>query len=687
MMRGAPGDTQIHGAKALCNLTCDEDCASLLLKTGHVSDFVVIAILRTNSPLIKEICSQSLFNLLHHEKYRNEMVETGVLWALMKLSKLESKQTQNICAKVLFNFSCYDSMQERIMEHGVGRLLGIAQSKNSDGVDVEDSQTKQFCAGALCNLAFRPEAGALYAKGGAIDFMKDLMEEDDEDNEMYCATILYNLSHCDISSRVSLVQENAVPLIVNLSRSGKHRTIVASLGSSYNLSLCMEARKEMVSENLVPAIMSCVGHTSDMDLVCLGMASLYHLTCDARGHDAESCVHLVGTGCAGSVVDVLSKHGGNRTVSTLCSRVLLNMAMDGPSRPRMVEAGILEAVSNFQGIGGEELANGTKIFSLLANCEEALEEIVGHGTFDFYCEHMLAEGKSEGGSAGRGKLLLLSQVFLNVALSPSCRLPLISKPYFESCLSSCSLKSDALNLNVVGTIKLLVEDVASKETVMRTSAAGILSRISQSTSSPDCKHLCGKILNGMSGRRSTVTYSEGSIVAVLSTFVEEDPDEVPYRVRAEVVEVKEVVPVEVRENITVPKIDYNKLEPSWDTHSQVGNKEVKPLKKTPPMQAVVLHPPKVFTLQTNGTFEKIRVEGLGKLLLDNIDLVSDDEDGGTVGGGGGRKKGNVEGPSVPPPEVKVGEEEEEEKKDDGFQFTSLKLDMGGLGGFVEGDED
>jgi hypothetical protein len=33
------------------------------------------------------------------------------------------------------------------------------------------------------------------------------------------------------------------------------------------------------------------------------------------------------------------------------------------------------------------------------------------------------------------------------------------------------------------------------------------------------------------------------------------------------------------------------------------------------------------------------------------------------------------------------EEEEEEKKDDGFQFTSLKLDMGGLGGFVEGDED
>ena len=81
MMRGAPGETQIHGAKALCNLTCDEECARLLLKTGHVSDFVVIAILRTNSSLIKEICAQSLFNLLHHESLREEMVDSGVLWA------------------------------------------------------------------------------------------------------------------------------------------------------------------------------------------------------------------------------------------------------------------------------------------------------------------------------------------------------------------------------------------------------------------------------------------------------------------------------------------------------------------------------------------------------------------------------------------------------------------------------
>ena len=68
--------------------------------------------------------------------------------------------------------------------------------------------------------------------------MKELMDVDDDDNEMYCATILYNLSHCDIEARLNIVHENAVPLLINLAKSTKERTIIASLGSSLLLSLC-----------------------------------------------------------------------------------------------------------------------------------------------------------------------------------------------------------------------------------------------------------------------------------------------------------------------------------------------------------------------------------------------------------------------------------------------------------------
>ena len=125
-------------------------------------------------------------------------------------------------------------MQQKIMEHGVPRLLAIATTHDAE---IEDPQTKQFCAGALCNLAFRPEAGGLYAKGGAIGFLKELMDVENDENEMYCSTILFNLSHCEIEARLMLVHEGAVPLLINLSRSDKQRTIIACLSSCYNLTL------------------------------------------------------------------------------------------------------------------------------------------------------------------------------------------------------------------------------------------------------------------------------------------------------------------------------------------------------------------------------------------------------------------------------------------------------------------
>ena len=486
------------------------------------------------------------------------------------------------------------------------------------------------------------------------------------------------------------MHEKAVPLIVNLSRSEKQRTVIASLGSSYNLSLCVEARKEMVLEDLVPAVMSCVEHAETMDLVCLGIASVYHLTCDRKGHDKESCLHLGVTGCTKRIVGAVVKHGGEKMVSRLCSRILLNMALEDENHETMVEEGVLEAVKAFQALGGEELDNATKIFSVLANSEAVLASLVDHDAFDTYCMHML-ERREKGGEDDMEKLLVLSQVFLNVSLVNVCRVSLESKSYFEKVLSSCSLKSEILNMNVVGCIKVLTEDLKVKEMIMKTSAAGILSKVSQATSNTECKGLCGKILNGMSGRRSTVTYSEGSIVAVLSTFVEQDPDEVPYEVKPGKILVDELVPEEdAGSKVEIPKIKYNALSPSWDTQRQVGNKLLKPLKKTAPMQAVVLAPPQVFTLQTNGTFEKIAVDGLGKLLLDNIDLVSDNEAEIGEGGGPRRRSKRVAPPNVPPPgmiSIEGGAEGEGEKKDDGFQFKSLKLDMGGLGGFKEDDEE
>ncbi|GMI03488.1 hypothetical protein TrVE_jg11858 [Triparma verrucosa] len=467
MMRGAPGETQIHGAKALCNLTCDEECSRLLLKTGHVSDFVVIAILRTNSPLIKEICSQSLFNLLHHESLRDQMVETGVLWAILKLSKLDSKQTQNICAKVLFNFSCYDNMKQKIMEHGVPRLLSIATIHDAE---LEDPETKQFCAGALCNLAFRPEAGALYAKGGAIGFMKELMDVEDDDNEMYCATILYNLSHCDIDSRLTLVNEDAVPLLINLMKSTKERTIIASLGSSLLLSLCIPARADMVSENLAPALIRCISGTDNLVLVTLGISSLYHLTCGKDSHDSATVVELVSQdGVVAGVCGIAAKYKGEELIVKICSRILLNFALEDVNHSSMVEEGVLETIQMFQSMSGEVLSNARKTFSVFSNTAKILPTLLNHTTFDTYCTQMLSFGDIS-------NLTYLSQFLYNTSLSPTCCLPLVQKPYYESCIIGTSLKTPLMNTLCVKTIKTMVDSSHSNELMLKSNCAGVLSR-------------------------------------------------------------------------------------------------------------------------------------------------------------------------------------------------------------------
>jgi len=681
MMRGAPGDTQIHGAKALCNLTCDLGCAGLLLEKDHVSDFVVIAILRTNSSLIKEICSQSLFNLLHHVEYRERMVEKGVLWALIKLSKLDSRETQKICARMLFNFSCYEHMQERIMEHGVPRLLAIATTHDAD---IEDSETKQFCAGALCNLAFRPEAGGLYAKGGAIGFLKELMDVQNDDNEMYCSTIMFNLSHCEIEARLMLVHEGAVPLLINLSRSEKQRTIVACLSSCYNLTLNMDARKEMVRDDIAPPILNCLDHTQDLVLIELGLASLYHLSVNDKHHDAQSCVHMVqGDHVVGFVVRMYEKFGQkSEIVGKLCSRVLLNLALEVDNHKEMVAGGVLEICGKFlKSSCDEERKNVRKLMSFLGNSDGVLKEVLTHPSFDEFTSQMFELG-------GDYELLVMSQMFLNFALQKDCCKSLLKKKYFEKFLVAFSLKSEELNWNVVKVIKLMVENKDSKPGLLKTGCAGIMSRVSQATKDQVLFKLCGKILNGMSSRKSTVTYSEGSIVAVLSTFEEPDYDEEEMVIKSAKVEVEEEQSVVI--DCVVGKIAYDAIDPTWSLFEVKGEKEKKKLSEEQQLPVATLAPPKVFTLQTNGQFEKVEVPNLGKVILPDIELVSDGEESGeeleeaeeeeggmgpeVESGGEGNVEGLGEGVFM-----ELSEDKEEEEGEGGGVFLELSGDRGGEG--------
>ena len=126
--------------------------------------------------------------------------------------------------------------------------------------------------------------------------------------------------------------------------------------------------------------------------------------------------------------------------------------------------------------------------------------------------------------------------------------------------------------------------------------------------------------------------------------------------------------------MNIPNISHDKIDPTWSTFLETGTNDVRDLPENPPLQTSVLSPPRVFTLQTNGDFNKIEVPGLSKIILADIELVSDDEEGSALRRESRRRER---------------EEKEEEKKEEAkteMVMPSLMGEgLGGFGGFSEGD--
>ena len=158
---------------------------------------------------------------------------------------------------------------------------------------------------------------------------------------------------------------------------------------------------------------------------------------------------------------------------------------------------------------------------------------------------------------------------------------------------------------------------------METGCAGILSRISRHAEDQLIVNMCGQILNSMSTNNtsSTVAYSEGSIVAVLSMFEErhheEDIDVVPAQIT---ILGSEIVSLLIVDEVTVPEFEHEKIDPTWDKYLQGGDKVVNALVESKEMVKHVIEPRQIYQLQTAGDFEKIE-HIRGKLELSSATLI------------------------------------------------------------------
>ncbi|KAF4321192.1 hypothetical protein BBO99_00005196 [Phytophthora kernoviae] len=229
MMRCGVEDIQIYSAVALCNLAVEPPAAKpvgvrYVWKEGTVPDFIVNALLRINSDSTKEICARALFNLLTHDELRAAHIKDGVLYALVKLARLESVEIRTLCVAALYNLSCDPALAETLMELKVAQVI----TKLCE-MEFSSQEIHRRLAACLTNLASEPKppsgkkpaASDIAASGGpssmavrlvesgALVALLVLCEHADPPTRHACAAALFFLSvyrvNCEAMAALGLV--------------------------------------------------------------------------------------------------------------------------------------------------------------------------------------------------------------------------------------------------------------------------------------------------------------------------------------------------------------------------------------------------------------------------------------------------------------------------------------------------
>jgi hypothetical protein len=106
MMRSGLIAAQDNIVDAFRTLCCYSECSKLLLERDLLSDFIVVALLRSSSARIKTACCESLYNMLSQsEGIRHELVRGDLWWAVMRLTKTDVERIRKVCCSALLNLS------------------------------------------------------------------------------------------------------------------------------------------------------------------------------------------------------------------------------------------------------------------------------------------------------------------------------------------------------------------------------------------------------------------------------------------------------------------------------------------------------------------------------------------------------------------------------------------------------
>ncbi|TYZ68383.1 hypothetical protein PybrP1_005643, partial [[Pythium] brassicae (nom. inval.)] len=251
VMRTGLHEAQVCAAIALCNLATERgQLPRRLWRDATTDDFIVITLLRVNSEQTKAICAKALFNLLAHDDTRDEMVREGVLYALIKLARLDSEDIRDLSLRSIYNISLAPAKALQLLEMEIVRVLAKMYQPEFS------KELKRMLCGILSNLSSVPgghERRLLLE--GALGVLKSLAKVRDPETKVYVANILYNLS-CRADVAEQLVRDEAGVLVILAAQLKSENHDVRRYGAATlaNLSGCAVVVALMTEDALVIAL-------------------------------------------------------------------------------------------------------------------------------------------------------------------------------------------------------------------------------------------------------------------------------------------------------------------------------------------------------------------------------------------------------------------------------------------------
>jgi hypothetical protein len=350
MMRSGHEDIQINAAVALCNLACEDSLRIEVWKPGTVPDFIVNSLLRVNSNTTKEICARGLFNLLTHNISRTTMIQQGVLYALVKLARLESAEMRLLCVTALYNLSCDKSMMRTLMDMNVVQVI----TKMCE-TEFENVKACQLLSGFLNKISSISEHLNKVVEYGALNAIIILSKNADLYTARNCASILCALSFKD-EGKDEMCSEVLMGVISRMIASTDSQQCFSALNAICNLSCVIRLHDKIIKSGVIQQVLNVLNIPTNDELCLCTAQILCNLVYDTNNSSA-----LLEMGVVQALKSMLSTAAFN---AHLAYSLMSQFSLHEPSLAQLNKFGAARVLA----ICGSDADSATNQMCLAAAC-------------------------------------------------------------------------------------------------------------------------------------------------------------------------------------------------------------------------------------------------------------------------------------------------------------------------------